>query len=212
MRESDKAAPGSIVGGRPLFVPVQLKALQPAAQWHFVALLFTAIFLAAAGRATAVQSVTLAWDPSGDSSVAGYRIHAREDNAAPVLIDVGGRTQVTVPGLKEGMRYTFTVTSYNESGVESAPSNAAEYQVPVPITLRPGATPDAAKRVQFPMAPGHWYELQASSDLRNWVTIWQTGVATEYAWTEYEDPRSTTASTKPGASGERSRFYRLVVH
>lgn len=204
MSESVTAAPCSPADNQLLFA-----FLRPAARWSFVALVSALCWMALPGRVDAEQSVTLAWNPSADAAVVGYRIQAREENAAPTTIHVGGQTRATVPGLKEGLRYTFTVTSYNEAGLESAPSNPAEFVVPVPLVLLPGATAGAAKRLQFPMAPGHWYELQASSDLKTWATIWQTGIAGVYTWTEFQDPLSGLNALP---TGTRCRFYRLVVH
>ena len=91
--------------------------------------------IASAGAASAEQSVTLAWNPSPDASVVGYHVRAREENSTTnVSTDVGGRTKATLPGLKAGLRYTFTVTAYNQAGLESAPSNAAEFVAPVPCS------------------------------------------------------------------------------
>ena len=87
--------------------------------FSFAAVLAAACWLVAGAPARAESSVTLAWNPSSDTSVVGYRIHAREENAATATpINVLGLTKVTVPGLKEGLRYTFTVTSYNAAGVD----------------------------------------------------------------------------------------------
>src|SRR5262245_1159528 len=92
---------------------------------------------------SAESSVTLAWDRTSYPSAVGYRIYAREENTATATtFNVLGLTQVTVPGLKEGLRYTFTVTSYNASGVESIPSNTAEFVVPVSLNLLHGTTPN----------------------------------------------------------------------
>lgn len=209
MRESIVAASCSPVSRRLPCKAIHRVRLCPAIQWSFVVLVIALGWLAKPGIASAEQSVTLAWNPSADTSVVGYHIQAREENSAPTTINVGGRTKATVPGLKEGLRYTFTVTSYNEAGLESAPSNPAEFVVPVPLVLVPGATADALKRLQFPMAPGHWYELQASSDLKTWTTIWQTGTASAYGWTEFQDPLSGGSTI---LTGTRGRFYRLVVH
>lgn len=164
---------------------------------------FIALVCALAPAVRAERTVTLAWNPSADSSVMGYRVYTREENSTNLVSsNVLGLTQVTLPGLKEGMRYTFTVTAYNAAGVESVPSNEASFVVPVPLQMLPGTT-SAAKRLQFPMAPGHWYEVQASTDLKAWNTVWASSVATTYGWTEYQD-------TNAGAFSKR--FYRLQVH
>ena len=178
--------------------------VRPVTKRRAFAAVTAACWLAMIASASAEQSVTLAWNPSANSTVIGYRVYTREENATTATsINVPGLTQVTVPGLKEGLRYTFTVTSYNAAGSESVPSNEVVFTVPVPLQLLPATTPAGGKRLQFPAAPGRWYELQASADLKNWTTIWQTGVAITYAWTGFTDPQSATL---------KSRYYRLQVH
>jgi hypothetical protein len=115
---------------------------------------------------------------------------------------VGSATQTTIGGLKEGLRYNFKVTAYNQFGAESAPSNEAALTVPVPVQLVRPMSPTALRRLRFPVAPGRAYEVQASTDLVNWMPIWQTGVATTYTWIEVPDMQSGSI---------RSRFYRLRV-
>jgi chitin-binding protein len=152
----------------------------------------------------AETSVTLAWNPSSDASVTGYYVYSREENSATATrTNVGVATQSRIGGLKEGARYAFTVTAYNAAGAESVPSNEAAYVVPVPIRMINPSPATGYKRVRFPAAPGHWYELQASTNLLTWTTIWQTGVANSYSWVEFQDPQSKTL---------KARFYRLVVH
>jgi len=167
--------------------------------------IFITTFLAALGPALRAElAVTLAWDPSPDASVAGYYVYAREENSvAPVRINAGAATQTRIASLKEGLRYAFTVTAYTASGVESVPSNEAVFVVPVPLRLPTSVSPTGFRRIQFPIAPGRWYELQASTDLRSWQTIWQTGVANSYSWVEFQDPLSGML---------KCRFYRLQVH
>lgn len=162
----------------------------------------------------AERSVTLAWERSSDPAAVGYYVYSLEENAStPTRYNVAGLTQVTVPSLKEGLRYTFKVTAYSAAGLESAPSNEAAFVVPVPLELLPGTTVADAKRLRFPMAPGHWYELQASTNLTTWVTIWQTGTASTYAWTEYLDTKSAIpVKNSPLNVYLPSRYYRLKVH
>lgn len=195
-------AAGSCHHGRP-FASVR-RTLRPGVKPGFVASVAVACSLGMLTTVWAERSVTLAWNPSTDPSAIGYRIHVRAENATSATpINVVGLTKVTLPGLMEGLRYTFTVTSYNAAGVESPPSNEAEYLVPVPLHLLPGTTASATKLLQFPMAPGHWYELQASENMQTWTTIWQSSIASTYAWTDYTDPQSNALNT---------RFYRLKVH
>jgi hypothetical protein len=162
------------------------------------------LFLAHSQHALAEQSATISWNPSPDTSVMGYCIYSREENSTnQTRVDVGQSARVVLGGLKEGLKYSFSVASYNEDGVESVPSPEVSVTVKVPVKLKRGATARSPVTVQFPAAPGKWYEVQASSDLKTWTTIWQTGVATVYSPVEFQDVQSVAL---------KSRFYRLKVH
>ena len=67
----------------------------------------------------------------------------------------------------------------------------------------PSATAGAAPVIRFPVVPGSWYEVQASTDLKSWATVAQTVVATANMVMQITDPY---------ASQYPSRFYRLVQH
>jgi len=162
-----------------------------------------AAWLGCTTTAHATQTATVAWSASSDPSVAGYCIYAQADNSTTLIrVDVGKSIKATLDGLKEGMTYTFTVKAYNSAGAESSASNAAKVVVPVPLQLLDPAA-NGTQRLQYPAAPGHSYEIQASTDLVNWTTLSQTGVATTYAWTVYQDLQSTAFP---------ARYYRLRVH
>ena len=153
--------------------------------------------------ALAERSATLAWNPSESTTVTGYYIYALEENSAtPLRINVGNTNQITLTSLKEGLRYSFTVVAYDAAGTESAPSNEALFVVPVPLNMVSAAAPGGLWRVQFQGAPGRSYELQASTDLKNWSTIWQSGPVASYGPLEFADPDSAVLG---------SRFYRLKV-
>ena len=194
-----------------LFTHIGQTDIQPSARPVLLAFAIAGCWLMMLASASAERSVTLAWDRSPDSAAVGYRIYAREENiTTPTSINVLGLTQATVPGLKEGRRYTFTVTSYNAAGLESPHSNAAEFVVPVPLKLLPGASTSAPKRLQFPMVSGRWYEVQASTNLKSWTTIWQTGTSSTYAWAEYQDIDSAIPVDPRGAYFPK-RYYRLKI-
>ena len=99
--------------------------VRPGRKPGFLVFTIAAGWLALFATARAEQSVTLAWNPGTDANVVGYRVYTREENkTTPVSTNnVGGLTQVKLSGLKEGLRYTFTVKSYNALGAEN-PSSA----------------------------------------------------------------------------------------
>jgi hypothetical protein len=80
----------------------------------------------------AVQSVTLAWDPSPDLSVVGYNMYygVASRNYTNVVV-VGNATNVTLSGFIEGTTYYFAATAYNAFGLESDVSNEAGYTIPL---------------------------------------------------------------------------------
>ena len=158
--------------------------------------------LATGISAKAAQNVSIAWNASTDPSTAGYVVYA--GNSATnytAQLNVGTNTMVTLTGLTEGTTNFFAVSSYNAAGIVSSPSTAISYIVPgrLLMTSVPGATPS----LKFPTASGHWYEVDASTDLKTWTNIYQTTSATNNAWTSFTDPNAHSYSR---------RFYRLVMH
>jgi len=174
-----------------------------------IAIVIAACWITSSLRANAVQSVTLTWDPGANASAVGYRVYAYEDDSnVATTFNVFGLTRVTLPGLREGQRYTFKVTSYNADGVESAPSNAAEFTVPVPLQMFSGDTPTALRRLQFPILPQRWYEVQWSTNMQTWTTFKLVAFPKNYTWTEIQEPPTglNPGELLPG------RFFRLRVH
>ena len=168
-----------------------------------IVVLAALMWLGSACLAQAERSVTLAWDRSTSSGVTGYYIYVLEENTTtPSRVMVGNTNQATIATLKEGLKYSFTVTAFDATGLESVPSNGAMVVVPVPVTMTSNNATNALWRVQFQGAPGRAYDVQASSDLRTWTTIWQTGLISAYGPLEFEDPASGVLS---------ARFYRLLV-
>lgn len=150
------------------------------------------------------QTLSLAWNASKDKQVAGYFLHyGTESSNYTARINVSKKKPaITVPGLKEGATYYFTVTSYDSQGVESLPSKEISYIVPGILALGERTNPGDPARIKFPVAPRHKYEIQATDDMRTWVTIGQVkGVANN--WVEFDDAT---------AAQHHQRFYRLVLH
>ncbi len=101
------------------------------------------IFLGALLAATAARAgtVTLAWDPSPDASVAGYFIYAATNDlaatnlaAAPIRVDARTNTVCSVDVTNAGL-WTFVATAYALTGtnrIESDPSNQVSVRFPWP--------------------------------------------------------------------------------
>src|ERR1022692_2237899 len=83
-------------------------------------------------NAFAIQSVSLAWDPSPDTNVVGYKVYyGVASRTYTNIVDVGDVTNTTISGLVEGTTYYFAVTAYNILGMESDFSAEVSYTVPV---------------------------------------------------------------------------------
>jgi hypothetical protein len=154
--------------------------------------------------AWASQSVFIVWDVGPSQNATGYLLHyGTASGSYPSQIDVGTNLTATISGLKEGQTNYFVVTAYNSMRLESLPSAEISFIVPELVTLDSGANPTVPGRIKFVVAPGHWYEVQATEDLHSWVTLWQTVVVTSNTWVQFTD---SDVSVFP------ARFYRLMLH
>jgi hypothetical protein len=183
---------------------------RPLRRNKFYGWLITLILLVSLDCALA-ESTSLAWDASPDSHVAGYNIYYGTTSGDYTnKVTVQNVTTATISNLVAGQTYYFAVTAFVANGMESDFSNEIQFIVPGVIALSRGANPGDPMLIKFPVAPAHWYELQATTDLQNWSTVWQTGVATSNAWVQFSDPASDPAPRLVGALP--ARFYRLVLH
>ena len=115
------------------------------------------------------QSVTLSWDPSSSSNVAGYNIYSRHDEprAYTSVVAVGDITHATISGLVPGTTYYFAATTYDDAGNESDFSN--EISNTVPVTAAPALALAALSGGQFSFTvsgeAGQQYVVQTSTNL-----------------------------------------------
>jgi len=85
--------------------------------------------------------VSLEWDASVSSNVAGYRVHFGTTSGVYTSnIDVGSKTSYMIEGLANLTTYYFAVTAYNSSQLESVFSNEVSFTVP-PVPMITQVTP-----------------------------------------------------------------------
>ncbi|HEX3800896.1 MAG TPA: fibronectin type III domain-containing protein [Verrucomicrobiae bacterium] len=150
------------------------------------------------------QMLSFGWDPSPDTNVVGYLVeYGTESGVYTSQVDVGSSPQVTITNLQEGANYYFVVVAYETNYVQSPPSGELMVTMPGTISITPPINPGAPYTLSFPMAPGHWYEIQSATTIGAWQTLWQTPVSDDYEWAEFEDFMSMY---------EPQCFYRLVLH
>ena len=152
-------------------------------------------------------SLTLAWDPSSNPTVVGYRLYdgiASENYAN--MVDVGSNLTATMFGLVGGTTYYFAVTAYDSAGLESAFSAQISYTVPtsaprspIPASLFISQN-DSNETVLSGTGPaGYVYDVCGSMDLSSWLTI---GTATV-------DPSGALQFIDGASVALPWRFYRL---
>jgi hypothetical protein len=146
------------------------------------------------------RSITLAWDPSTDPSVAGYRLYVGSVSGVyTTVINAGSATTATVPGLTVGATYYFAVTAYNSLGVDSPFSGEIEYVVPPPPnTLQTSQIAGARVINGAGWKSGQAYNILASLDLVSWQVI---GAVTA-------DASGSFQFADPASGSYPSRFYR----
>ena len=168
--------------------------------WGAILFFLTVLFF---NTSYADQSVMLGWSASTDTKVIGY--HAYCGTISGIYtdkIDAETNTSVKISGLQEGQTYYFAVTAYGTNNAESSFSQEIAFLVPGILRLAQN-TNSGSFNMKFPVAPNHWYEIQASIDLKSWTTIDQTAVVTSNNWVQFSDSQAGQFS---------KRFYRLILH
>lgn len=163
-----------------------------------VTVFFSILFCLTAG---ATQSVTVAWNAGTDPGIAGYALYYGTTNGNySTRVDVGTNTSAAISGLVPGRTNYFAVAAYNAANLEGTPSASLPYIVPGCLVMNSAST----LNLTFPVSPGHWYAVQATTNLTStWTNIWQTSTESSNIWVSYQDP---SIGSNP------KHFYRLVMH
>jgi chitodextrinase len=91
-------------------------------------------------------SVALSWDANTESDLAGYKVYYKADSSSPPFdgvgavegaspVDTRNLTTATISGLDPDRTYSFAVTAYNTTGIESAYSNIITVLEAVPPSV-----------------------------------------------------------------------------
>jgi hypothetical protein len=132
------------------------------------------------------SSVSLAWDPSPDASVAGYYVYyGTTSGIYTEQIDAGTETTVTISNLTPGLTYYFAVTAYATDIAESDFSNEISFIVPGVLRLSMTQVPFVGNvmKIEFPVVADRAYTVQASDDLVSWTDIWHAyGMANDWVY------------------------------
>jgi hypothetical protein len=128
-----------------------------------------------AALSTTVQaagSVTLAWNQSSDTNVAGYNVYyGGASGAYNNEVSAGNATNATISGLVQGTTYYFVATTYTSSGLESPFSSEVSYTVPILPGVQLRVTPAKQFILTVNGPVGHTYNIQATQDFITWTVI-----------------------------------------
>jgi hypothetical protein len=169
-------------------------------------------------------TVTLAWNASAGSSVAGYHLYyGGVTQNYTNMVDAGRATNCTVTGLNVGLTYYFAVTAYDVVGLESPFSPEISYTVPTTNSVPPSTNSTPPPTNSAPVGKGHKaklqlnlsaskqatltasapagyvYDVQASPDMKTWTTISRV-TASSAGTITYTDKR---------AKNSKGQYYRL---
>ena len=166
-----------------------------------------AVSLANLGLVTAVHaqsSVTLAWDPSPDPGVIGYKVYdGLASRTYTFTNNVGNATNTTLTMLLPGTTYYFAVTAYDTNFLESPFSGELSYTVPSVVTnvARLILSMNSSRQVTLAgVAPASsTYAVLATRDFKTWTTNGTVTVGAGGGF-QFIDPGSVTNS---------KCFYRL---
>jgi hypothetical protein len=104
----------------------------PLSSWLTIVLsVMAGLFLPCLAATAHSASVTVAWDPNPEPTVAGYRLHyGTSSRYYTNSVDVAASTRATISSLVAGVTYYMAVTAYDTSGNQSGYSNEIVYTVP----------------------------------------------------------------------------------
>jgi hypothetical protein len=120
-------------------------------------------------------------------------------------LNLGHRPVATVERTVDAMDAAIETDPAGHTAAAIAAAPDVEPTLAPVMNLTMTETPDAPAlaSMQFSTESGHWYEVQATTDFQNWISVWQSDVAISNGWASFTDADSKSYS---------SRFYRLVSH
>jgi hypothetical protein len=184
---------------------LQLHCAGDAVRWPFkttglMRFLGGLLILGALGTTVqAGESITLAWDQSSDTNVAGYKIYdGVASHTYTNVVNAGSATNATISGLVQGTTYYFAATTYSSLGVESPFSSEVSYTVPILPGVQLRVTPTRKFILTVTGPINHTYDIQATQDFKTWKVIGTVTVGTN----------GLSVFTDTNAASYSRRFYR----
>jgi cell wall-associated protease len=157
---------------------------------HQRTLLGAALFVLGFGGTAHAASLTLAWDPSPETSVTGYRLwYGTQSGVYFSSIDVGFQTLYQLTGLTDNTTYYFVVQAYTADDVRSEPSH--EISAITPAIVYP--SPSEPSSISSVMVTPNKAAPQAVGTTVTW-TATPSGGVTPYSYRWFLSAGGTTTA------------------
>ena len=173
--------------------------------WRKLLLLLVVLMASLYSSTSSGASLTLGWDEVSDSNISGYTVYYGTNTLQYTASRFVRVPTVTIPGLIPGIDYYFAVSAQSVSGLQSPLSEELVFEIPwisIALDFLPPRPDSPGLRMWFYPVPDRIHELQTSTDLKEWsvVAVLAPSLApARYDFVDYP------------ASGNRNRFYRVVV-
>jgi subtilisin-like proprotein convertase family protein len=172
-------------------------------------------------QVTGPAKVTFYWGISSEADYDFMRFYLDDVERAAISGEVGWtRKEFVIPAGTHTLKWAYIKDDFVRSGLDSAFVDELHLYADADgdgfwsdeeaafgtSDANPGSAPGAivttsvsGAAVQFPSVVGRQYQLQHSSDLKNWTTVPLTATSTITTWSD------------PSANTVERRFYRVVV-
>ena len=174
----------------------------------WISSLIASLTLALTPLAQAADTVTLAWDPTPSSPIAGYRLYYATNSGLSSVAAVSNvpptQLSLAMPNVVPGIAY-FYATAYLFNGIESDPSNIVLYTNKHfgPVNLRITASTNNQAAI--------WVNNTAT----NMQVQWSSNMTTWRGWAALQslDPTAPVGSAiyLAGTSPRDALFWRAVT-
>ena len=173
-------------------VRTQFQGLKRAFVSRGAWLLAACILMIQPGFAADTASITLIWDPSSDSSLAGYYVYRAEQSGA-YSSRLNGLTPLTSTTFTDssaipGTVYYYIVRSVNTSGLESGPSNEAQ-------VLAPSTSTAPVVVLNSPLTPPTGAASSCSIDGKTFTVRWNSVAGAENYYLRVDYLANNTGTT-----------------
>jgi hypothetical protein len=90
----------------------------------YLSVILTVVVFLVVTRSLLAGSLLLSWDPIQDNRLSGYKIkYGTVSGSYSLSVDIGNKTNHTLQGLTEGLRYYMVIVGYDSNRVEGAASS-----------------------------------------------------------------------------------------